>query len=596
MGQFVEELNRRNVIRVGAAYLVVSWVVMQVIDVVVEPLRLPEWTATLVIVLLLIGLPITLFLAWAFEHTPEGVKRTEDLDPEASMPVTGQKLNYVIIGALVLAVAGLLYDRSVPRAPENVSEDTPPEIVATAESIQKSIAVLPFVNMSSDPEQEYFSDGIAEELLNVLAKIDGLKVAARTSSFSFKGQNKPVAEIAEVLGVRHFLEGSVRKSGTQIRITAQLIRVSDGFNMWSETYDRELVNIFAIQDEIAKAIVDELRVRLTDQTQIASASTDNPEAYREYLQGRYFWDLRTTEDLYRAAEHFDRATKLDPTYTDAWLGMAETWVVLPGSELNDAKAPDQLEQARKAARSALSLFPRSGRAHAVLGYAHIVRLEWRESFVNFELALQYEPENATAWQWYGILLAHIGRHEESAAAFEKALELDPLSRIIGTNAADFLAAAGHYNAALEQITRTLSVTPDFEYGLQILGFIHLMRHEFDDARAAIRRQSELIGVDAGRRMAFVDRAEAFAQTGARAELSKFYKEEILFDRDLHTLALACIGQYKAALDMVEQFSGTNYARSSLNFLRSVLFQEAMGDNPRYQELVQRLATFDGGSN
>ena len=258
------ELKRRNVFKVGIAYVIVAWLVAQVLQLVFESFGTPDWAIKSVLVLLATGLPFALFFAWAFELTPDGLMREQDVDRSQPVaPQTGSKLNLMITVVLVLALAYFAYDKFVLSGEreaalvEAATQTVKEQIVSADESAESgiSIAVLPFVNMSSDPEQEYFSDGISEELLNVLAKIDSLKVAARTSSFSFKGQNKPIGEIAQVLGVDHILEGSVRKSGKQIRITAQLIRVSDGFHMWSETYDRELVNIFAIQDEITEAIV-----------------------------------------------------------------------------------------------------------------------------------------------------------------------------------------------------------------------------------------------------------------------------------------------------------------------------------------------------
>ena len=598
------ELKRRNVFKVGIAYVVVAWLVAQVLQLVFESFGTPGWAIKSVLVLLAMGLPFALFFAWAFELTPDGIKREHEVDRSQSITVqSGNKLNRMIIVVLVLALSYFAYDKFVLstereaaliQSATQIVTEPPVNTDASTESY-KSIAVLPFVNMSSDPEQEYFSDGISEELLNVLAKIDSLKVAARTSSFSFKGQNKPVGEIAQVLGVDHILEGSVRKSGSQIRVTAQLIRVSDGFHMWSETYDRELVNIFAIQDEITEAIVSELRIELDVQTPLTSTTTNNPEAYQEYLKGRYFWNLRTTQYLYLAVEHFERATELDPSYSEAWVGLGEAWVLLPVWELSDAKAPEQLKHARLSAEKALSLNPRSGRAHTVLGYIHMIRLEWRDSFANYELALDYEPENATAWHWYAYTLVSVGKYGMAEEAYQAGLELDPLSRIIGTNAAELHMVAGQYDVALDRIDQTLAFAPDFSYGWQTKGLIHIVRNEFAEARAAFRIKSEIDGVE-NFELKAVDLIEEFVRSEKPGNLPDWLNDFSLLDPFYASFVLVFVGQYEAALDLIERQSAGNIPINVVTFLTAVFYQEKMGHMPRYQELVTRLTTVEADTD
>jgi len=612
--QIIDELKRRNVFKVGLAYVIVAWLVAQVLQLVFESFGTPAWAIKTVLVLLATGLPFALFFAWAFEMTPEGLKREQDVDRSQSIaPQTGSKLNSMITVVMALALAYFAYDKFVVSADrdaamveavtQSVTEENAAEVVTTgdaasaAESTEtdRSIAVLPFVNMSSDPEQEYFSDGISEELLNGLAKIDSLKVAARTSSFSFKGQNLPVGEIAEVLGVAHILEGSVRKSGSQIRVTAQLIRVSDGFHMWSETYDRELVNIFAIQDEITSAIVSELRLRLTDQTQITSSTTSNSEAYQEYLKGRYFWNLREKENLYLAIGRFEKAVELDPTYYDAWLGLGESWVLLPVWEFSDEKAPEQLESAAKAAEVALQLNPESGRAQAVLGYKHMLELKWQESLDNFELGLKYEPANATSWHWYATTLSAVGYLDRENVAIETALELDPRSRVIGTSAADHLIIAGKYDEALYRVENTLSFAPDFLFAWQIKGFAHILRDEFDEARASFRKISELAGVKRFE-IRVVDLIEEFVSTGVPGQPPEWINDINLVDQYYASFILVCAGQYEAALNLIERQSASNIPHLAVYFLHSVLYKEKLGHMPRYQALLKQLATLETGTD
>jgi TolB-like protein len=315
---FFAELKRRNVFRVGAAYLVVAWLLMQVTDTVVPALHLPGWIVTAVVLFLIIGLPLALIFAWAFELTAEGLKREAEVEPAESISHrTGRKLDYLIIGTLVLALGYFAYDKVLldPQRDAALVERTTQAFekqAATAADAQKSIAVLPFANMSADPEQEYFVDGLAEELLNLLAGIPELRVAARTSSFSFKNENVDIRAIAEKLNVEHILEGSVRKAGDTLRITAQLIEADSGYHLWSRRFDRQIEDVFAIQEEIAAAVVDALKISLLGE--VAKVEEINPEAYTLYLQGKHFYGRRTREGFAKAVEAYQGALKLEPRY------------------------------------------------------------------------------------------------------------------------------------------------------------------------------------------------------------------------------------------------------------------------------------------
>ena len=316
------ELKRRNVFRVGIAYIVVAWLLAQVADLALENFGSPDWVIKTLLFILALGFPLALFFAWAFELTPEGIKKEKDVDRSQSITHhTGRKLDFVIIGILVIALGYFAYDKFVAQPVSEteltVSSSEPEGEAATAD---KSIAVLPFVNMSSDPEQEYFSDGISEEILNALAKIKELKVAGRTSSFSFKGKNEDLRLIGKALSVAHILEGSVRKSGNQIRITAQLIKVDDGYHMWSETYDRELTDIFAIQDEISAAILEQMKLQLIgDESPVQLASTrGDVEAYNLYLAAKQNIYKRDKASLELASSLLERANTIDPEYAPAY--------------------------------------------------------------------------------------------------------------------------------------------------------------------------------------------------------------------------------------------------------------------------------------
>jgi TolB-like protein len=304
---FFAELKRRNVVRVGIAYIIICWALAQVAEFAVDNFNAPDWALQIFVVFLILGLPLVLFLAWAFEMTPEGVKREKDVDRSQSITAkTGRKLDFIIIGVLVVAVGLLLVDKFL------LEESATPvnEIVATE---SQSIAVLPFVNMSGD--EDYFADGLSEELLNLLAKIPDLKVAGRTSSFAFKGRNEDFAAIGDALKVKHVLEGSVRRSGDTLRVTAQLIKVEDGYHVWSETYDRKMADIFAIQDDVAGAITDSLRLQLSPRSSRPTADT---EAYALYLEALPYVASNDDADVLDSVLGLlDRAIEIDPEFAKA---------------------------------------------------------------------------------------------------------------------------------------------------------------------------------------------------------------------------------------------------------------------------------------
>lgn len=361
----------------------------------------------------------------------------------------------------------------------------------------KSIAVLAFDDMSPEGDQEYFSDGIAEEILNALTKIPNLKVAARTSSFAFKGTTANAQAIGEQLGVSTVLEGSVRKEGNTIRVTAQLIDTNDGFHLWSDTYTRELHSVFAIQDEISRAIVSQLEITLTggDQAPLVAVATDNTEAYDEYLRGRYEWNRRTEESLFAAVEHFQGAIDLDSGYALSYAGLADVYVVFPvWSGAVDAQA--MFAQAETAALQALALDSTLAGPHAALGFAkYFGRHEWAEGERELRHAIDLNPAYATAHQWLGTLLAFVGRLDEAEAAIRTAHALDPLSLIINQNVGRVLFYQRRYDAAIEQLERTLELAPEWLAPHRALTSARALTNEFGLAATSMARLAEFFGVD-----------------------------------------------------------------------------------------------------
>ena len=349
MTSFWGELRRRNIFKVLVAYAIVAWLLIEMAATVLPALKLPDWTVTFVTALILISFPIILLGAWAFEVTPDGIKRTREVPLEHSVThITGRKFDFAIITLLVLALVFMVMDNYVLRDEPAavVSDQTEPAL----QSIQKSIAVLPFVNMSSDPEQEYFSDGLSEEILNLLAKIPDLKVIGRTSSFAFKGQNQDLRGIGQALGVNTVLEGSVRKSGDRVRITAQLIDVQDGAHIWSESYDRTLNDIFAVQDNVAASIIDALQIHV-GVAPTRGHPTESAEAYALFLKARASLNAFEMQDATKFAQ---MATELDPKFAEAYELLANCYWYLGGGDID---AVEGQRRTRDAAAKALALDP-----------------------------------------------------------------------------------------------------------------------------------------------------------------------------------------------------------------------------------------------
>jgi len=450
---FIEELKRRNVFRVAVAYLISAWLLLQLADIVLENISAPQWVMQVFMLALAVGLPIALIFAWAFELTPEGLKREKDVDRSQSItPQTGRKLDFMIIGVLAVVIVLLLVDRftgaesemgSEPFSPaeqaaaavEKVKRDLTPESSsqtgAAASGIQeKSIAVLPFVNMSSDPEQDYFSDGISEEILNALAKVKDLKVAGRTSSFAFKGENQDLRQVGETLGVEHILEGSVRKSGTKVRITAQLIQVDDGFHLWSESYDRELDDVFAIQDEIAQAILEQLKAHLlaSEQNVIVAARTDS-EAYDLYLLAKQRMYERSKPTLEAAAGFLDQAIAIDPEYAPAYAQRGIAAILLSDQDYGDTPIVQARSQARLYIDQALRLNPQDPEALAALGLYYNNNPGKNDQAIEaLEKALAINPNMVDAANWLQAAYNADGRLEEAFSTLEDLVQRDPLYR------------------------------------------------------------------------------------------------------------------------------------------------------------------------
>jgi len=471
---FFEELKRRNVFRVGIAYVISAWVLLQFIDLVLDNILAPEWVMKVFMLALAIGFPLAVFFAWAFEMTSDGIKKEKDVDRSQSItPKTGQKLNRSIIILLILAVAFLLYKQldqpSPSSAPAVVTQAIPSaETGGTIEAANGpvTIAVLPFVNMSSDAEQEYFSDGITEEILNRLAKIHELQVAARTSAFSFKGQNQDIRQIGEMLGVSTILEGSVRRDGEQVRITAQLIRTSDGFHLWSESYDRKLENIFAIQDDIAGKIAAALEISLgiSANRVNASAKKVDPQVYDLYLQARALHRNRGV-GLKEGLNRFQQALDIDPTFAPAWAGLAHAYDVIEFYVSADelAKVGDIRAKSTAAAQQALKLDPELATALHAMGNNTWVQGEWAKAHEYYERALQIDPDSTDIMEDYANMLLQSLQVDEAIKVADRMMALDPFVPVFLNASIYAYHTAGKYQQRDEYIRTLTRLNPDFRY-------------------------------------------------------------------------------------------------------------------------------------
>ncbi len=453
------ELKRRNVYKVAVAYAVVGWVIAQIATQIFPFLEIPNWIVRLVIVLIAIGFPIALIIAWAFEATPEGIKRTEDVDLAASarQPKKHAWIFVVVIGAAI-SIALFFLGRYTAR------NGTPRQSEAVTALPQKSIAVLPFDNLSRDPDNAYFCEGVQDEILTRLAKVADLKVISRTSTQKYKSAPDNLREIAKQLGVMHVVEGSVQKSNDQVRVTVQLINAMTDAHLWAEIYDRNLTDIFAVESDVAKTIADTLQAKLTgsEKISIAKTPTVNPEAYELYLKGRFFWNKRTAADLRKGIDYFNQATSKDPGYALAYAGLADSYVIL--SVFGAASPQDSIPQARAAAKKALELDDTLAEAHASSGrIAGPYDFEFDRSIAEFERAIQLNPNYAMAHHWlsWGPLTA-LGRFDRAIAEGKRAVELDPLSLINNADlGGNVYLNARRYDEAIAQLRKTIEIDPRF---------------------------------------------------------------------------------------------------------------------------------------
>ena len=580
---FFAELKRRNVYKVAVAYAVVAWLLIQIATQVFPFFEIPNWAVRFVVLVIAIGFPIALILAWAFELTPEGIKRTEEVPPNESIaPQTGRKLTGLIV-ALGLVAAGLFALSWLRRNPGGTAP-------AVLDAPLKSIAVLPFDNLSRDPENAYFAEGIQEEILTRLAKIGELKVISRTSTARYKSSPNNLREIAKELGVMHILEGSVQRAGEQVRVNVQLINATTDAHLWADIYDRKMTDLFAVESEIAKAIADSLQAKLTgsEQHAIAVRPTENPQAHEFYLKGRFFWNKRTTEDLKIALGYFEQATKADPNYALAYSGMADCYLLLP---LFGGTEPTELfPKAKAMAHKALLLDPNLAEAHASLGLLEaLADFDFATSVRELEEAIRLNPSYATAHHWLGNApLASLGQFDHSIAEIKRALELDPFSVIMNADLGWNYWIAGRCPEAIAQLRKAIEMDPRAYYVRWYLGQALECVGDLPGAIAEYERATRLD--DDPYPLGFL--AAAKAKTGNReAALALLQQLEETAKRRYvpeYTFAIVhlALGEMDAAIDRLE--SSYEKRQPDVNVIRYDPHLRALHGNPRFEALAEKI--------
>ncbi|HMH04522.1 MAG TPA: hypothetical protein VK556_10020 [Candidatus Udaeobacter sp.] len=586
---FFAELKRRNVYKVAVAYAVVAWLLIQAASIFLPAFDVPPWVMKIFIIVIIFGFPVALIFSWAFEITPEGIKLESEIEPNKSIKRrTGRKIVAMTI-ALAVVAAGLFVYQLVRSKPTITPTASAARTEAATAPPNKSIAVLPFVNLSADKNDEYLSDGMTEELLNMLTRVKSLHVPGRSSSFAFKGKNEEdiFRKVGEQLHVNAVLEGSVRKVGDKLRITAQLINVADGFHLWSETYDRDMKDILAVQSDVARRVVEALQVQLgvEEARALTKKPTENPEAHRLYLLGRYHFAKFTRAGWTNAIRSFEQALQIDPNFALAYCGLADTYGWAGGQIMAGKEAwAKEMELAQRA----VALDPNLAEAHLSMGTALFSVLGPYASEKELDRAVELNPNLPLIYDQYGWTFSEMGRFNEAIAAEKKALELDPLSTFLNTDLAFFLYWARRYEEATAQIRKTLELDPNNAFAHSILGWCLIGKGSKAEARTEFQKATTLDDLP----WYVSSLAYACAVSGDRAKA-----EQIL--RELEQLAKQ---RYVSPANRASVYLGLGENEKALDWLekayedRDPIFWWINGDQlydsvrnePRFQALLQKI--------
>jgi TolB-like protein/Tfp pilus assembly protein PilF len=579
---FFSELKRRNVYKVAVAYVVAGWALSQGIAQVFPVFDIPNWTIRLIVLLIILGLPVALVLAWMFEITPEGIKRTATADamPAAAKPKKYAWIYVVVIGA-ILSVGLFLLGRYSAGNKETGRPSGPslPE---------KSIAVLPFDNLSRDPDNAYFCEGVQDEILTRLAKVADLKVISRTSTSHFKSAPDNLPAIAKQLGVAYILEGSVQKAGDQVRVNVQLINALTDAHLWADTYDRKLTDIFAVESDIAKTIAETLQAKLTgsEKSSIAKTPTVNPEAYELYLRGKFFAEKRTGADLRKSIEYFNQAIAKDPNYPLAYVGLADSHLLL--SAYGAVSPKESISPAKAALTKALQLDDSLAEAHASSGLLATLELDLNRAISELERAIQLNPNYATAHHWIALPLMSIGQLDRGIAEGKRAIELDPLSLIINADLCWVYFNARRYDEAEAQARKTLEMDPRFYVAHYYLGEALQFKGKLTDAIAEFQKSFESNNDPFSLAML----GQAYARQGKTDEAQKVLTRLTEQAKSQYVspyafaVVLAALGDKAHAIDELEHgYDDSGFYISLIKV--NPMFDDLRGD-PRFEALVQKI--------
>jgi TolB-like protein/Tfp pilus assembly protein PilF len=549
---FFTELKRRNVYKVAVAYAVVAWLLIQAASILFPTFEAPPWVMKIFVAVILLGLPLALILSWAFEITPEGIKREENISPNESIRhKTGRKLVRITIALAVIAAGLLAFQFLRPKIARTAgAAATPAPLTAPVAGNavdQKSVAVLAFANLSEEKGNESFADSVSEELLNVLGKVRGLKVTARTSAFHFKGKDTPVPEIARQLGVAYVVEGSVRRSGEKVRIAAQLIKAADGFQVWSDDFNRNLKDVFAVQEEIAGLIAKNLELKLGIKK---NQTAPNPEAYQLYLEAVRLWGMRNEASLDRAEQLLQRAITLQPDFAraDAAMGFVlSVRSVELGKDPMTGEGRALNEQALQWAERALALDPDLAEGYAAKGNVLENLGRWTECKEAYRRSIELDPNFATAHQWYARNLSEEGYIDEAMVEMKREVELDPLAPRILDNYGGYLTWLGKYPEALEIFDQVLAIQPGSPQALCFKGMALVKAGRADEGRSILETLARQPDQP---EWTPVSLAEAFLATGQRREAEALLQHP-LKENFYRGLLLCALGRGEEAVPLLK---------------------------------------------
>jgi TolB-like protein/Tfp pilus assembly protein PilF len=575
---FFGELKRRNVYKVAIAYAVVGWLLTQVATQVFPFFEIPNWGIRLVVLIIAIGFPIAVIIAWAFELTPEGLKRTESADELPKRSARSHAWIYVVIVAGAISVGVFFLGRYTS---SKQSAKTP----------EQSIAVLPFENASNEPNTEYLSEGISEALINSLSELQQLRVIARPTAFRYKPKDVDPRQVGRELGVAAVLTGKVRQMQDALKVQVDLVDAVTGAQIWGAGYDRKIADLVAIKQAIVQEVTAKLKLKLSseEQRRLVKRDSTNAEAYQFYLRGRYFWNKRTSDGIKQAIEHFQQSIERDPNFALGYVGLADSYIAL--TFYNFAAPHETMPKAKESAIKALALDNTLAEAHVSL--AHILMnydWNWSAAETEFKRSIELRPDYATAHEWYAIhYLTATGRLKEAVQEMKKALELEPASLVMNTFMGATLYYAGRYDEAIDQCRRTIEMDPNFAVAHWHLGLAYEEKQALDAATEEFKKAISLSGGSPLMRAAL---SRAYAQSqkkpGANEMLDKLNelsKQQYVSPYEVATIYIA-LGNNEQAFQLLEEA----YAEHSFHLVYlnvSPQFKSVRSD-PRFQDLVQRL--------